>query len=471
MELVTAIFVIAVLAWALVYAKHGSLVMGGVAFVTLGYVLTNHWHKFDLGFVSLNSGRLILLGLLLVFAWRWWKGEVKLSPLTTSECWGIALLGYITLRYLITPEATGEASTVAPGWKLAASYWMPALLYLVLRSANITLSRWKWLLGSLTVFGCYLALTGIAEVKGQWWAVFPRYISDPSLGTHFGRARGPALMSASLGVYLTVCFWAAWFLWAKVGRIGKLTLTATMCLMVVTLYYTYTRSCWLGLVCGLAIIPLVQFPRSWKPLIVGSMLVAGLVGLATVGGNLVDLGRKDSDASASHSVYQRASFLYLSKEMFKDYPIWGCGFGRFYDMKMPYLSDRRQQIELESLRQLDHHNTFLSVLVETGIVGFTLFVGLLASWARASWKLFRNSRAEKWMQAHGLFSFAVIMTYVVNGAFHDLTLSPSEQWLLCLAVGLVAQMQAMVTTSAEAAQTAISTNSVSKFPAPNYGLN
>jgi multidrug efflux pump subunit AcrB len=62
--------------------------------------------------------------------------------------------------------------------------------------------------------------------------------------------------------------------------------------------------------------------------------------------------------------------------MFCDHPVFGVGFGRFYDRKLPYLSDRSQNFELESLRPLHHHNTLLSVLTETGLVGLAAFIGL-----------------------------------------------------------------------------------------------
>ena len=58
-------------------------------------------------------------------------------------------------------------------------------------------------------------------------------------------------------------------------------------------------------------------------------------------------------------------------------PVFGVGFGRFYDRKLPYLSDRSQNFELESIRPLHHHNTLLSVLTETGLVGLAAFVAML----------------------------------------------------------------------------------------------
>jgi O-antigen ligase len=162
-----------------------------------------------------------------------------------------------------------------------------------------------------------------------------------------------------------------------------------------------------------------------------------------VGGKVVDMGRKDSDGDAGHSVYQRASFVYVSLRMFRDAPVFGHGFGRFYDKKMPYLSDRSQQLELESIRPLDHHNTFLSVLTETGIVGLTLFVAVLGAWTRTAWQLVRDKASPAWVRNQGLFTLAVLIAYLLNALFHDLTLSPREQWILCLVTGFSVGLHSM----------------------------
>src|SRR5690606_6971361 len=112
------------------------------------------------------------------------------------DCLGLALVGYVTLRWAMTPEAAGVATSVSPTWRLIASFWTPAFVYLVARNAELDRRHWKRMLAVLAMLGIYLAGTGLAEVTRQWWAVFPAFIRDPELGTHFGRARGPALMSA-----------------------------------------------------------------------------------------------------------------------------------------------------------------------------------------------------------------------------------------------------------------------------------
>ncbi len=450
MPILLLIGALAATVWALVYLRYGSLLLCGTAFVLLGYVFTNNFWQFDVGPVSLNCARVLLVGLVLLLLCRWWQGQLPLRPLQGADWIGLLLLGYLAVRFLLTPAAPVAGASAPPGWRLVASFFMPAALYVAVRGAELTERQWRWVLGCLSGLGVYLAVTGVAEVHGHWWAVFPQFIADPDLGTHFGRARGPALLSVSLGVYLAICLWATWFLWGCAGRTQRVLLGAALVVMVVGLYYTYTRSTWLGLLAGCAVVAWWRLPRSWRPVFLTGVLGLGLVGTIAVGEQIVHLGRQDTDGSSSHSVSQRASFAYVSLRMFVDRPLWGCGFGRFYDAKLPYLSDRSQPIELESLRNLDHHNTFLSVLVETGLVGFTLFVALLLAWARAACHGVRDSQAPPWVRCQGLFALAVLTTYGVNAMFHDLTLSPNEQWLLCLSLGVTMGLLSMARRAAAA---------------------
>ncbi|TWU27294.1 O-antigen ligase family protein [Bythopirellula polymerisocia] len=443
MEIVIAIFAVAAVAWAFVYARHGSLLVGCTLFVTLGYIFTRDFWQAHIGPVPLTVDRLLLSALVVLFFWRWRRGLLSVRSLSVPDCLGGMLLIYLAIRWAFTSAPPLAATSVSPSWRLIASFFMPAMLYWIVSNSELNYRQWKWLLAGLSMLGVYLAFTGIAEVKGQWWAVFPQFISNPSLGAHFGRARGPALMSASLGVYLSICFWAAWFLWAERGRWGRLLLVGAMLLMCGALYYTYTRSCWLGLAVGLAIIPFVHFPKQWRPWLFTGLAVSVCFAGIFVGDKIINMGRQDSNGSASHSVFQRESFAIVSLRMFENAPMFGHGFGRFYDKKMPYLNDRSQQIELESIRALDHHNTFLSILTETGLIGLVLLLAVLGAWVKMAWKLAHDTARPTWMRAHGMFHLATLICYMVNAMFHDLTLSPSEQWLLCLVTGVTAGLTSM----------------------------
>jgi len=108
-------------------------------------------------------------------------------------------------------------------------------------------------------------------------------------------------------------------------------------------------------------------PRHWRVPAIASAGVVGLLIMVASWGQLLGIKREGTVEDSEHSVSQRQSFAYVSWQMFCDHPVFGVGFGRFYDRKLPYLSDRSQNFELESLRPLHHHNTLLSVLTETGL--------------------------------------------------------------------------------------------------------
>jgi O-antigen ligase len=127
--------------------------------------------------------------------------------------------------------------------------------------------------------------------------------------------------------------------------------------------------------------------------------------------------------------------------MFKDNPIFGVGFGRFYDRKLPYLSDRTQDFELESLRPLHHHNTLLSLLTETGMIGLSAFMALIVAWVRMAWSLAKDGNVPAWARGQGVLMLATIATYLSSAVFHDLTLLPQQHWLLFVVAGLTMNLR------------------------------
>src|SRR5207244_118142 len=204
---------------------------------------------------------------------------------------------------------------------------------------------------------------------------------------------------------------------------------------------TYTRSTWIGLAASVIVVAAFQIPQRWRlPAVAG----AGLLGLLVVTaswGQLLRIKREGTVEDSEHSVEQRQSFAYISGKMFRDNPIFGVGFGRFYDRKLPYLSDRSQNFELESLRRLHHHNTLLSVLTETGLVGLAAFIGVFVAWSRSAVGVVANARSSPWVRAQGVLTLALIANYLCSAVFHDLTLMPSQELLLFVFAAMTVNLQ------------------------------
>lgn len=463
---VALIVVAAGLVWGAIYARRGSLALGAAALVAVAYVFGYNFWNLHVGPLPLTLDRVVLVGLLGAFVLQWRWGRIDSKPMCGSD-WLLAALLVILAASLATAGKPDfrPANDFSPTWRLAMSFVVPGLLYWIARDAPLSRRAWIGSMAILSLMGVYLALTGLAEIGGKWSLVFPRYIADPTLGIHFGRARGPELNSASLGVYLTVCLWCAWFLRPEVRRTWQLVLLGTLPLMALAVYFTYTRSTWIGLAASAAVVGYLQLAKSWR---LPTFLMAGLVGVFVVAAtwhSVVDLEREGTGSESEHSVDQRTSFAYVSWQMFKDHPVFGVGFGRFYDQKLPYLSDRSQDFELESLRQLHHHNTLLSLLTETGMFGLAAFLALLASWARGGWSLVRDAKLPAWERSQGLLMLAVLTTYLSSAIFHDLTLLPSQQWILFVMAGLTMNVR-LSTLQVPAAATAPTATAVATRSLP-----
>lgn len=452
MAVVALIALAAGLVWGVLYARRGSLVLATAALVIVGYVFGYEFWNARVGPLPLTLDRILLVAVVGVFVAQWRWGQLEHQPLAGADWLLVVLLVLLATSALMAGSPQMVVPDRAPPmWRLVMCFVAPAVMYFVVRDARLTHRAWCAVLTAMWLLGVYLALTAVAEVAGNWSLVFPRYIADPTLGIHFGRARGPELNSASLGIYLTACLWCGWMLRTQVSRIWQLVLLASLPLMVAGVFFTYTRSTWIGLVASAAMVGWWQLPRHGRLPAFSVAALAAVLAAAVMWNDVLGLEREGTAGESHHSVDQRKSFAYVSWQMFKDHPLMGVGFGRFYDRKLPYLSDRSQEFELESLRALDHHNTFLSLLVETGLPGLAAFVGLLAAWARAAWLLAKNVGAPSWVRAQGVLALAVLASYFASALFHDLSLLPSQQWLLFVFAGVTMNLRLRESCVAEAA--------------------
>lgn len=436
MVLAVVLILISLLAVSVHRGYRPTLALLAVATVTLGYVFGHTFWNMRLGPLPVTIDRLLLGMTVFAAGWYVWKQRTSAICFSLVDWAVIGTLVWLTASALAGNFRQETDLPVSPYWRLLFSFWLPALLYFVVRLAPISSQQTTRALVALTVLGCYLGVTAIAEATGQWWAVFPRYLSDPTLGTHFGRARGPALNSVSLGTYLSMTFWAAWTLRSRVTRGWQVAILSGMVVMTLAVFLTYTRSVWMGAALSGLVMLIADTPREYRKVVAGSAMILGLL-VAAVGWNFVmQLDREDSGQVSQHSVQQRTAFAYVSWNMFCDEPLAGVGFGRFYDKKLPYLSDRSQSFELESIRGLHHHNTALGLLVETGVVGLAAYLAILLGWFRTGWQMAFSYETTEAAGQMGRLLLAVLAVYLPSFVFHDITHIFQDQWLLFLFAGV-----------------------------------
>lgn len=471
MTFVLFIAAVAGLMGALVYARNASLILTTLLALVVGYVFGHSFWNMNVGPIPLTLDRVMLLGIAGLFVWRLRWGKLSAAPLAIVD-WGFAVvLVWLTFSTLTSQPEDSSVLPKSPYWRLLVSFWTPAFLFAVTRCSPLNDKTIRWFLIALAGLGSYLALTALAETAGVWSVVFPRYIADPEQGLHFGRARGPALNSVSLGVYLSICLWAAWLVAPRLPHKLKMLFWLATPVMAFGVLLTYTRSTWIGLALSGLVVLAWHLPKRKRVPVLTAVIILGLVFGIGARKSLLQLEREDSGGVSQHSVQQRTAFAYVSWKMFKDNPLLGVGFGRFYDQKLPYLSDRTQTFELESIRDLHHHNTFLGLLVETGMVGLAAYLAVLAGLLTSGWRLANNALASPDMQRLGIMLVATVSAYLPSALFHDLTHVHSDQWLVFLIAGVAYGCERRLEASVRATQHAPATRPVALGGVMHTGMS
>ena len=330
---------------------------------------------------------------------------------------------------------------------------MPVGMYGLARVMTIRTDDASWMFGCLIGLSVYLAVTAVFEITGAHGLVFPRYIVNAADWEFYGRGRGPLMNPAGNGIVIAIGLASAAVGFVSAGRGKRFFLVAVGLCLLVGIYATLTRSAWLGGVAAAGIVAFVYSPRSLR-------LYCLLVAL--LGGGLLSMGLKDqlirmkrdknlSAADAQKSVQLRPLLAIVAWEMFKDAPLTGHGFGHYVVKHQPYHSDRSYGLRLEDARPYVQHNLFLSVLVDTGLIGFGLFMSWFVSLGGIAWKLARDELARAEVRNVGLVMLGAMLAYSLNGMFHDVLIIPMVQMFLFFLTGVTvtAAQSGLATAPAE----------------------
>ena len=250
------------------------------------------------------------------------------------------------------------------------------------------------------------------------------------------------LHSVSFGLYLGVCTLAAWTWRWRFGRAGQLAIFLLMPLFLAGVLFSYTRSVWMGVGVGLLIALTLTLRGVWRPLVLGSIVGAGLLLVATQMDQLKNLRRENSAVNAGRSVDLRGAFAYISWQMFLDRPLLGVGFGQFPEAKKAYLADRSTNLDLEATRHYIHHNGLLSILTETGLIGMALYLALLFAWGHTAWQLYRRTDGPDWVRSWGVLLLGALAVYVCQAAFHELSYTTIDNVLIFFLAGTAVGLHA-----------------------------
>lgn len=235
------------------------------------------------------------------------------------------------------------------------------------------------LLGAFIVslYGIYQYLVGI-PLPDRWVDI----AQNPAIRTRVYSFFGNPNVLAKYLVFLIPFCCALFFATKKVeAKLSYLMLAAVLGL---SLAFTFSRSGWVGLFVGLLVFSLLKDKR-----ILILILIALLAGATLLPDAFLQRVSTIGNPLDSSNVY-RLTVWQESIGIIKDFPLTGVGLGHQSFMRIypRYMLDRGKA-------PFHTHNSYLQVLVETGIIGLLVFLWLLASYFKIGLKAIASCRDQQ----------------------------------------------------------------------------
>ena len=186
----TAIILLAAIiavAWYFVWLRYVSPLAGCVACVVVGACLGHPFFHCEVAGMPLTLDRMLLVLVAGVYVWGRYRGTVEPKPLGPTDLLLLAFLAVVIVSGTLSGWQGSRSEPYIAIWRCVGGYLVPFAIYWMARQSPLGRNQISLVHATLVVLGTYLAVTGICEMTGQWWAVFPRYIADPNVGQHFGR--------------------------------------------------------------------------------------------------------------------------------------------------------------------------------------------------------------------------------------------------------------------------------------------
>jgi len=205
----------------------------------------------------------------------------------------------------------------------------------------------------------------------------------------------------------------------------------TLVLALPALFFTFTRGCILATLLVAPVVLLLS--RRARPYVVGGAFVA-LTILVASWGSITQSSIYQERASNRENVSGRYVMARAALDLVSEKPMAGWGYGQ-YDKAKGTLETSTGSLPEESLYDYTSHNTFLTIVVELGIVGLS---ALLLPWAIVVGANLRRTRAQagfpRWLTVSLIATLAI---YVLASQTSDMRFFSFVPALAWVAVGLL----------------------------------
>ena len=298
----------------------------------------------------------ITFGSFILKLWR----EKNLSYIFTP--FNMIIVAFLAITTVSSVAGFAPASSL----KIIMLYAAFALVYMLIVNTVKTRQAWNILVKSMVICGVILAFYGLLQ-NFVFKSTTASWVDANMFQNIKTRVYATLDNPNVLGQYFIFTIPVAFaVLWKTKDEKSFLFYAFACLLMVACLLYTWSRSAWVGVVLALGIFLVVK-DRRWFIVCLIALFLMPFVLPESILSRITSLGNtKDSSTAYRISIW-RASF-----EMAKDYFLGGIGVGTdAYSKVYPGYA-------LSGARTAYHsHNFYLQWIIETGIIGITVFFAFI----------------------------------------------------------------------------------------------
>jgi O-antigen ligase len=319
--------------------------------------------------------------LVFIFVWIVFLLELALSRKRLLPNTSIGSMMLLVLTAFIVNMVIGRITMIR---QFLNGYVIPYAMFVMCKNVFVERRQVErfvaWLALPLAFYFPAMATIEHYNIKAL---LFPRYIGNPSIanleGVDWGgRAMGTFFQPVVTGFAMIAVFLLALHVLSRSSKpLSKLYLVILVLITPIGVFFTYTRSVYVGFASGL--IMLLAFSRRLR-VVVLIMLVGMGLGVMANWSNVTRTNREEGGLGEVNTAQARVVIAKASLAMFVDHPFTGVGFTKFIANAQPYIARVRSTFlgykETWVGARTNQHNQFLSVLTEIGLIGFVPLVML-----------------------------------------------------------------------------------------------
>jgi putative inorganic carbon (hco3(-)) transporter len=335
----------------------------------------------------------------------------------------VSILIVIYLLWMLLTSLTSTMPLVsfkyfiARLWFIIPFYFIIILLFRKLKI--IKLIGWLYVvpLALVIFYSTYRLYLWAFDEQAAHWVMDPFYNDHTAYG-------------AAISMFIPVF---AGFLFDKqYNRTHKLFAGILFLVLIMGLYFSYSRAAWISVVValGIAIVLLLKIKFRWVFLVVGGLLVTFFYFQNEIlwsleknkqdsSANFVEHVESISNISSDASNLERINRWQSAFRMFEQKPFWGWGPGTYQFVYAPFQKTQNKTIiSTNAGDKGTAHSEYIGPMAESGILGLLIMLAVVFTVGFTAIRVYKRSKQYE-VRLLCLVYFMGLVTYFIHGTMNN----------------------------------------------------